>query len=177
MRILPGQVYDSESGLFQNHHREYQGLGGRYLTPDPIGLAGGSMSLYNYVNGQPTRYIDPKGLAIWICNRKAWGSDAGVNHAYLWDDTSNQCCGMNRPHDPIKTCKEKGPIGGDSCTLVSGSTGKESQVMNCCSNKASKSWWPKYDCHDLANECVTDAGLKSPGAPGGRFGECGSCSK
>jgi RHS repeat-associated protein len=59
---FPGQVFDSESGLFQNHHREYQALKGGYLTPDPIGLAGGSMSLYTYVESQPTRMVDPQGL-------------------------------------------------------------------------------------------------------------------
>lgn len=62
IRILPGQVFDSETGLFQNHHREYQGLGGRYLTSDPIGLEGGSLSLYTYVSSHPLKYTDPKGL-------------------------------------------------------------------------------------------------------------------
>jgi len=59
---FPGQVYDAETNLHQNHHREYQALSGNYLTTDPLGLEGGSWSLYNYVNGQPTRYTDPKGL-------------------------------------------------------------------------------------------------------------------
>ena len=59
---FPGQVFDSESGLFQNHHREFQGLGGRYLTPDPIGLEGGSLSLYTYVSSNPLKFTDPAGL-------------------------------------------------------------------------------------------------------------------
>jgi RHS repeat-associated protein len=59
---FPGQVFDSESNLFQNHHREYQSLSGNYTTTDPIGLAGGSMSLYGYVSSNPLGAIDPTGL-------------------------------------------------------------------------------------------------------------------
>ena len=41
---FPGQYYMAETGLFQNHHRDYDPQTGRYLQPDPIGLAGGSFS-------------------------------------------------------------------------------------------------------------------------------------
>ncbi|MEN5238767.1 RHS repeat-associated core domain-containing protein [Pseudomonas sp. TWI923] len=36
-----GQYYDEETGLHYNRHRYYNPQTGRYLTPDPIGLAGG----------------------------------------------------------------------------------------------------------------------------------------
>ena len=39
-------------------------MSGNYTTPDPIGLEGGSLSLYSYVNGQPTRLTDPEGLQV-----------------------------------------------------------------------------------------------------------------
>ena len=37
---LPGQQYDEETGLYYNRHRYYDPVQGRYITQDPIGLAG-----------------------------------------------------------------------------------------------------------------------------------------
>ena len=56
-----GQQLDEESGLFYNRHRYYSPESGCYLTPDPIGLAGG-MNPYAYVPN-PLTWIDPLGLA------------------------------------------------------------------------------------------------------------------
>jgi RHS repeat-associated protein len=63
---FPGQYVDSESGLFYNHWRYYNPATGRYEQFDPIGLAGGSFSGYDYVNGQPTSFVDPDGLQVAI---------------------------------------------------------------------------------------------------------------
>jgi RHS repeat-associated protein len=56
-----GQYYDEESGLHYNRHRYYQPTTGRFLTPDPIKLAGG-LNNYQYVPN-PVNWVDPLGLA------------------------------------------------------------------------------------------------------------------
>ena len=56
-----GQYFDAESGLHYNRHRYYQPETGRFLTPDPIRLAGG-LNNYQYVPN-PVNWVDPLGLA------------------------------------------------------------------------------------------------------------------
>jgi RHS repeat-associated protein len=62
---LPGQYYDSETGLHYNYHRYYDPGAGRYLTPDPIGLDGGK-NLFTYGYNNPTNLTDPNGLDVYI---------------------------------------------------------------------------------------------------------------
>ncbi|QLQ33444.1 MAG: RHS domain-containing protein [Candidatus Thiothrix singaporensis] len=57
---FPGQYYDAESGLHQNWHRTYDPSLGRYISSDPIGLAGG-VNAYGYVGQSPLNLIDPSG--------------------------------------------------------------------------------------------------------------------
>ncbi len=55
-----GQQEDAETGLFYNRFRYYDAEAGRYISPDPIGLAGG-LQLFAYVPS-PLGWIDPFGL-------------------------------------------------------------------------------------------------------------------
>ncbi|WP_052959284.1 RHS repeat-associated core domain-containing protein [Hafnia alvei] len=62
---FPGQYEDDESGLFYNRYRYYDGDTGQYVSPDPIGLVGGT-NPYSYVVN-PLKWIDPLGLAGKDC--------------------------------------------------------------------------------------------------------------
>ena len=58
---LPGQVFDEETGLNYNYFRDYDSRTGRYLTPDPVGTAGG-LQPYHYGSSNPLLQTDPLGL-------------------------------------------------------------------------------------------------------------------
>ncbi len=57
-----GQRMDPESGLMYDRNRYFSTTLGRFTSRDPIGLAGGSLNLYEYVSSDPTGYVNPSGL-------------------------------------------------------------------------------------------------------------------
>jgi RHS repeat-associated protein len=55
-----GQYFDEESGLHYNRYRYYDAHSGRFVSKDPIGLAGG-INLHQYAPN-PLEWVDPLGL-------------------------------------------------------------------------------------------------------------------
>ena len=55
-----GMYYHQASGLYFTTQRFYDPVLGRFVTRDPIGEAGG-INLYQFVNNNPTNYVDPTG--------------------------------------------------------------------------------------------------------------------
>lgn len=66
---FPGQYFDGETDLAQNWFRDYSARTGRYLAPDPLGLAS-DLNPYSYAAQNPLALIDPDG-------RMVSGTDAG----------------------------------------------------------------------------------------------------
>ncbi|MFA8360522.1 RHS repeat-associated core domain-containing protein [Burkholderia ubonensis] len=55
-----GQYHDDETGLHYNRHRYYDPQSGRFVSKDPIGLAGG-INVYRYASN-PITWVDALGL-------------------------------------------------------------------------------------------------------------------
>ena len=61
---------NDNNGLYYYRARYYDPVLKRFLSEDPIGLAGGSLSFYAYVEGNPLSYADPTGLSTAVVNRE-----------------------------------------------------------------------------------------------------------
>ncbi|MGB7301807.1 MAG: DUF6765 family protein [Burkholderiaceae bacterium] len=58
---LPGQYFDTDTGLHDNYQRSYNPATGKYLGPDPLGLRAGA-DRYRYAAQSPMDTTDPLGL-------------------------------------------------------------------------------------------------------------------
>ena len=109
---LPGQYFDSETGLHYNWHRFYDPDTGRYVSVDPTGLDGG-MNLYVYASDNPVNSFDPNGqfpLALPIicagggCEAIAGAiTGIGLGIGVLWNNLSDSLT------DSEEKCEEKPP--------------------------------------------------------------------
>ncbi|WP_245587357.1 RHS repeat-associated core domain-containing protein, partial [Comamonas composti] len=61
-----GQYFDEETGLHYNRFRYYDPHCGRFVSRDPIGLAGG-INFHRYAPN-PTGWVDPLGLKTCPCD-------------------------------------------------------------------------------------------------------------
>ena len=69
---FPGHYWDEETDLFENWHRNYFALAGRYLSPEPMlqapewmireAMSGFSTPTYAYARNNPIKNTDPTGL-------------------------------------------------------------------------------------------------------------------
>jgi RHS repeat-associated protein len=60
-----GGLLDETTGLLRLGARDYDPAVGRWMTKDPLGLAGGVTNLYEYALNDPINNVDPLGLQAW----------------------------------------------------------------------------------------------------------------
>ena len=59
-----GGLQEAASGIVRFRARSYDPFIGRFLSRDPLGLAGGQTNLYQYALGDPVNNTDPSGLLV-----------------------------------------------------------------------------------------------------------------
>jgi RHS repeat-associated protein len=62
---------NDQTGLYYYRARYYDPVLKRFVSEDPIGMAGGT-HFYAYVRGNPINYRDPLGLKIWTRGGNEW---------------------------------------------------------------------------------------------------------
>jgi RHS repeat-associated protein len=75
-----GQYYDDETGLHYNRHRYYDPQTGRFISKDPIGLAGG-INVYQYAPN-PITWLDPFGLSACPSRLEVIAKTAAIMKAH-----------------------------------------------------------------------------------------------
>ena len=86
---------NATGGMVYLRNRWYDPQSGRFLTQDPIGLAGG-VNLYAYAGNDPIAYTDPFGLRADSIEVR-WHKFAGKNHASIRISPDDQKRWANDP--------------------------------------------------------------------------------
>ena len=104
--LFQGQYYDYETGLAYNRFRYYDPELGRYISQDPIRLAGGDSAIYAYVR-DPNHWVDILGLSPYETQKLQAHADEARKIATLTDRQRESIKRSLKRAEASKDMKEK----------------------------------------------------------------------
>jgi RHS repeat-associated protein len=156
-----GNAYrDSESDLWNMGYRVYDPQIGRFITSDPIGLAGGR-NTYGYGNQNPLRYTDPRGLNIDVCYYPDGITHVGYGVPGVDQGTFGYYPKTHLPiypgevkHDPQDEKRE--------CKTIPSSEDQDKCMLNCRLKKMDNPGIYSVgtnQCTSFVRECMRECGI------------------
>jgi hypothetical protein len=121
------------SGPFlYNFFRDYDPGTGRYIQPDPLGLEGGSMSLYTYADQNPLSNTDPTGLQFVLLGGGggAVGGFGGLRG--FGGNSGGRSNSSNDPYGGLGQYMGGGSATGSSSSSSSSSSAQQVQCKQPC---------------------------------------------
>ncbi len=116
------------TSLYYYRARYYHPDLGRFISEDPVGLAGGDVNLYGYVGNSPTNFTDPSGYVCLTCISIA-ESGKLVQQAQKLSGRKNE---KDRSKSPLCSVLPEGRVLslGGGLGAIGGPTGSIQQVVN-----------------------------------------------
>jgi RHS repeat-associated protein len=114
--------YDSETGLYYYRARYYDAKTGRFISEDPIGLAGGDINFYVYVFNSPLNLTDPDGKSVIHCIKALY---------YCGGECKKKAMECREKHEDPQACFDRGEPEVGSSHLIKECYAKIPECTKC----------------------------------------------